>query len=160
MALQARPYCFQVDDSPQDDRNLFFYPRSVENACWESFVTMALGSTLNEQGIEFVPVRERCEHLTMPYPDGPASVKMFLRQLTDDCATLLFEHYANSGSAGSPCVRSETTIACVQRFGKRVLPSEWPPAIRSELERLQTAPDGVSTSRGSLLIAWIRSFFS
>ena len=158
--MQTHPYCFQTDAAHQGDRSSYVYPRSVENACWDSFVRIALGPSLNEQDIEFVVVRERCDHLIIPYPDGPVLVKMLLRQLDDGRVTLLFEHYACESGSRSPCVRSERTVACVQCFGKRMLPSQWPQPIRIELERLETAANGVRASRSCSLIAWIRSFLS
>ena len=163
MAAEVRPYNFEADEthSCHEDRGIFFYPRSVENACWDSFLRMALKSAPSENpDIEYVPMKERCEHLREPYPTDGVLVKMRLVNLEKHCVSLLFEHHPLSQSGGEPCVRSERSMACVRHFRTRSLPTEWPDPVRDQLRVLERGGQGIKSPLIGRLLARLRGIFS
>jgi hypothetical protein len=163
VAVEFRPYEFHSagEQPPSSDHSSLLYPSSVENACWESYISLALSADTSEDwDVEYVPIRNRCEHLIIPYPTGGVLVKMRLLQLNDTCVTLLFEHYPDKSDETIPCIRTVKTIACVRRFQARSLPTEWPRPVRHQLNGMEIAHGGVAGARRLGLLHRIRSFFT
>jgi hypothetical protein len=163
VAIEFHPYEFHIDgEQPfSSDERSFLYPGSLEDACWEAFIGFAVNAAASEDwDVRYEPISNRCEHLTLPYPARGVLIKMRVLQLSDALVTLLFEHYPDSPDDAVPCVRTETTIACVRMFQTRKLPTEWPQPVRDRLNALEVATRGVAGARRMGLLHRIRSRFA
>ena len=149
------------EQSPSLNQSSLFYPSTIEDACWDSFIKLAFDAdTQADWDVEYVPIKNRCDHLILPYPSGDILIRMRVLQLNDASVTLLFEHYGDNGGAAAPCVRTEKTIACVGWFQTRSLPTMWPRPVRDQLNRLEIADTGTPVSRGLRLLYRIRSLLT
>jgi acyl-CoA thioesterase FadM len=165
LSTEAHPFEFRVtEDYPVGvERDTLLYPDAVENACWQSFIASGTTNEVVNSGdvdIDYIAIRHRCEHLVPGYPCGEVLVKMQVLQLEADHATLLFEHLVENPSATAVVARSETTMACVRKFGARSLPSEWPESIRKRLVGLRKAERAPSQGRRRRLLGWLVHFRS
>ena len=160
MAGATHPYYFRVagEESPSPDQSSWFYPSAAEDACWDSFVRNAFEADTAEEDVKYEPIKNRCEHLMLPYPSGNILIKMSLLQMYETYATLLFEHYADNKGEAAPCVRIEKTIACLRRFQARSLPAMWPLPVRERLDCLEIADRGTSVNWRLRLLRRLRSF--
>src|SRR4051812_48929864 len=110
VTVATQPYEFHSarEQSPSPDQSSLLYPTSAEKACWDSFLSVAAEADNSTDGdVEYIPIKDRCEHLMLPYPSGNILIKMRMLQLNDAEVTLLFEHYADNGREAVPCVRTE-----------------------------------------------------
>jgi hypothetical protein len=109
-----------------------------QDHCWEQFIRRCCGTSVLEAGTQFQTMHEGCHHFNPDESTRMIAVRMRVKDLSETTAKLSFDHVAVALERGSESLMStcERDVVCVQQFGSRFLPKQWPEEIKAQLRQL------------------------
>lgn len=136
--LSSQGYWYPVD-SKYNSATTPVVTSELEESCWKAFLSKCTPDPFciwQQSDAEFLVEHHRRDYLSACIQ--ASILLMQLSRLDGDNLTLSFDHYPTDGKTSGHIAKSQLTLACVRRFGAKVLPMEIPPEIRQAIFLLKT----------------------
>jgi enediyne biosynthesis thioesterase len=106
-----------------------------QGRCREMFLHDHAREVLGQlnRGLALVTTRVSCEYLAELSAFDELIIRMRLGALQQNRITMLFEYWRRSAGGEELVARGEQQVACMQREGTQVLPTQVPVALREAL---------------------------
>ena len=109
---------------------------SWQGRCREMFLRAHAPEVLAElqKGLALVTVRVSCEYLAELVVFDELVIRMRLKSLAQNRATMQFEYWRQNGEREELIARGEQQIACMRRNGDQMAPAPFPKAMQTALD--------------------------
>ncbi len=109
---------------------------SWQGRCREMFLRDHAPEVLADlqKGLALVTVRVSCEYLSELVAFDQLIIRMRLKSLTQNRATMQFEYWKQAGEQEELIARGEQQIACMRRNGDHMAPTPFPKTMQVALD--------------------------